>query len=277
MPIDSAHKSGWSTQELADLAGTTVKTVRHYHSIGLLTEPERAANGYKRYATTHLVRLLRIRRLVDLGLPLSEIAGLEASDTGLEQTFRALDARFEESIARQQRIRAELAAILGRSTLVDLPPGFDRTVGERSEAIRMFLLLSDRLLDPPMVETFRTMMEHPDSATAVDFDALTEDASDETRQDLAERCVTEIVLNRPSHAHLRELADRATTGPDRANWQIIIQALMELNTPVQNDVLRRMHTLLRSHGIMRPEPRSGCLGEPRKSAPSRHGQGQLPG
>lgn len=37
----------WSTQQLADLAGTTVNTVRHYHRLGLLDEPERQGNGYK--------------------------------------------------------------------------------------------------------------------------------------------------------------------------------------------------------------------------------------
>ncbi|WP_433560110.1 MerR family DNA-binding transcriptional regulator [Pseudonocardia xinjiangensis] len=26
----------WSTRELADLAGTTVRAVRHYHDVGLL-------------------------------------------------------------------------------------------------------------------------------------------------------------------------------------------------------------------------------------------------
>ncbi|MBE1592289.1 putative MFS family arabinose efflux permease [Nonomuraea angiospora] len=30
---------GWSTREVAELAGTTLKTVRHYHDIGLLEEP----------------------------------------------------------------------------------------------------------------------------------------------------------------------------------------------------------------------------------------------
>ena len=32
---------GWSTREVAQLAGTTLRTVRHYHEIGLLDEPER--------------------------------------------------------------------------------------------------------------------------------------------------------------------------------------------------------------------------------------------
>src|SRR6185312_16235456 len=31
----------WSTSELAHLAGTTARTVRHYHDVGLLEEPRR--------------------------------------------------------------------------------------------------------------------------------------------------------------------------------------------------------------------------------------------
>ncbi|MGP9539942.1 MerR family DNA-binding transcriptional regulator, partial [Brachybacterium sp. AOP43-C2-M15] len=39
----------WSTSELAGIAGTTVKTIRYYHHIGVLPEPDRASNGYKQY------------------------------------------------------------------------------------------------------------------------------------------------------------------------------------------------------------------------------------
>ena len=60
----------WSTRQLAELTGTTLRTVRHYHEVGLLAEPERRANGYKQYGVAHLVRLLRIKRLTDLGLSL---------------------------------------------------------------------------------------------------------------------------------------------------------------------------------------------------------------
>src|SRR5690606_8663333 len=54
----------WSTRELAELAQTTVNTIRHYHHLGLLAEPARKDNGYKQYGVKHLARLLRIRRLV---------------------------------------------------------------------------------------------------------------------------------------------------------------------------------------------------------------------
>ena len=63
----------WSTREIAELAGTTVNTVRHYHQVGLLEQPDRMSNGYKQYQVRHLVRLLKIRRLRDLDVPLDQI------------------------------------------------------------------------------------------------------------------------------------------------------------------------------------------------------------
>ena len=70
----------WSTREIAELAGTSLRAVRHYHEVGLLAEPERRANGYKQYGVRHLVRLLRVKRLVDLGFSLNQIA--ETVDEG---------------------------------------------------------------------------------------------------------------------------------------------------------------------------------------------------
>jgi DNA-binding transcriptional MerR regulator len=64
----------WSTREIADLAGNSLRAVRCYHEIGLLAEPERHPNGYKQYGVTHLLRLLRIKRLVDLGFSPAGIA-----------------------------------------------------------------------------------------------------------------------------------------------------------------------------------------------------------
>jgi hypothetical protein len=74
----SDHAKGWShlawsTRQLAELAGTTVKAVRHYHRVALLDEPERTTNNDKQYDVSHLVRLLRIIRLTDLDVQLARI------------------------------------------------------------------------------------------------------------------------------------------------------------------------------------------------------------
>jgi len=110
----------WSTRQLAELAGTSLRTVRHYHEVGLLEEPKRRANGYKQYGVAHLVRVLRVKRLTDLGLSLSEIAAMGDADEHPEEALRKLDAELAETIERVQRIRAELSLILREDQLLDV-------------------------------------------------------------------------------------------------------------------------------------------------------------
>src|ERR1044072_1219074 len=98
----------WSTRQLAELAGTSLRAVRHYHEVGLLEEPERRANGYKQYGVAHLVRLLRIKRLVALGFSLSRIATMGDSDDPPEQALRPLDAELATTVERLERARVEL-------------------------------------------------------------------------------------------------------------------------------------------------------------------------
>ena len=64
------------SNEVAKLAGVTVRTLRHYHQLGLLAEPERSENGYRDYAATDVARVLRIKRLASLGFPLARIGAI---------------------------------------------------------------------------------------------------------------------------------------------------------------------------------------------------------
>ena len=59
--------------EVAALVGVSPKTIRYYHEVGLLGEPERTEAGYRLYTAQDLLRLQRIRRLRALGLPLERI------------------------------------------------------------------------------------------------------------------------------------------------------------------------------------------------------------
>lgn len=98
--------------ELADLAGTTTRAIRHYHSIGLLTEPPRDGSGYRRYGCEHLIRLVRIRRLRTLGMPLEQIAahlsGTSDERGNLQVSLRSLaddiSLQIEELQALRQRV-----------------------------------------------------------------------------------------------------------------------------------------------------------------------------
>ena len=59
--------------QIARLTGTTVRTVRYYHSLGLLPVPEERG-GWRDYELSHVARLSRIRWLAQAGLPLETIA-----------------------------------------------------------------------------------------------------------------------------------------------------------------------------------------------------------
>ena len=64
----------WSIQQIAKLAGTTSRTLRHYDDIGLLSPSSVGRNGYRYYDQAALVRLQRILLLRELGLGLPQIA-----------------------------------------------------------------------------------------------------------------------------------------------------------------------------------------------------------
>ncbi|MFT4212477.1 MAG: TipAS antibiotic-recognition domain-containing protein [Microbacterium sp.] len=66
----------WSIQEVARLAGTTSRTLRHYDAIGLLHPLGTGPNGYRRYGPDELLRLQRILLLRELGLGLPQIAAV---------------------------------------------------------------------------------------------------------------------------------------------------------------------------------------------------------
>ena len=127
--------------ELAAIAGTTVRALRHYHRLGLLPEPPRTAGGYRSYGVLDLVLLLRIRRFAALGVPLNRIGALleagsgggggQGSQADLDALDAELTARIEELTERRERLRAARAAA-PRTPDLDVP----RAVAGYAERLR---------------------------------------------------------------------------------------------------------------------------------------------
>lgn len=229
----------WSTSQLAELAGTTLKAVRHYHQVGLLDEPERAANGYKKYGVPHLVRLLQIKRLVDLGVPLAQIATIGQAEDGPEEALKLLDAELAQSIEKLQRVRAELAVILRHRAPAELPSGFSSVGRDLSEADRSLIMIYSRIFDDASMDDLRTMMQRaPRTAEDREFDALAADADEATRRDLAERFAPQIRSMQEQYPWMRGPGLTARRGAASAQ-STVVQAMADLYNPAQLDVMRR--------------------------------------
>ncbi|WP_369394473.1 MerR family transcriptional regulator [Streptomyces sp. CG1] len=110
----------------------TVKTLRHYHEIGLLepadVDPQ---TGYRRYSAEQIPTAQVVRRFRDLGMPLEKIRTiLTAPDVATRNRhISAHLRRLEGELSRTQRAVAALHDLLTPPTSEDAPPIELRNVG----------------------------------------------------------------------------------------------------------------------------------------------------
>ncbi|WP_250032697.1 MerR family transcriptional regulator [Paractinoplanes maris] len=229
----------WSTHQLAELAGATVNTIRHYHRVGILEEPERRHNGYKQYEIRHLIRLLRIRRLVELGVPLNQIG----SDGDIDpELLRRIDADLAAEAERLARTRSDLAVILRDGAPADMPAGFESLARRLSASDTSLIHVYTRLYDDGAMNDLREMAGSDISAADEDFDALPPDADDETRQGLAEKLAPSIVRHLIAYPWLSDPADHVSNSA-QVTQRTFVDAVVALYNPAQVDVLGRASVL----------------------------------
>ncbi|MEC3953358.1 MerR family transcriptional regulator [Nocardia sp. CDC153] len=104
----------WTIQQLADSAGVTSRTLRHYDDIGLLPPVRVGHNGYRFYDADSVARLQRILLLRELGLSLPVIAEVldreRDEDKALGAHLRLLEAERARLDARIRALRHTLDA-----------------------------------------------------------------------------------------------------------------------------------------------------------------------
>lgn len=207
------------SKELADLAGVTVRALRHYHQLGLLPEPPRAKNGYREYGAVDLARVLRIKRLSSLGISLQQVAEMLAEEQDsagrgaadgaqvhtTDDALADLDRELAAQIEHLQRKRRIIAELRERAIDPDVPPVFGehlaqlRGAGASSGLVdyeRSGLLLVDRFFDESSEEAeavsqfFELVGEARSVEAYVEFNErmlnLPPDASDEECERLAD-------------------------------------------------------------------------------------------
>ena len=91
---------GFTIGQVATAGGVNVETIRYYQQLGLLAQPPRPRQGYRRYPAETVRRVHFIKRAQQLGFSLEEIARLLALEEG-------------ESCAKARALAEEKLALIG--------------------------------------------------------------------------------------------------------------------------------------------------------------------
>ncbi|TLM87051.1 TipAS antibiotic-recognition domain-containing protein [Pseudarthrobacter sp. NamE5] len=116
----SSARQDWPIQEVARIAGTTSRTLRHYDEVGLLAPSRVGSNGYRYYDSNALLQLQRILLLRELGLGLPAIAEVFRQQT---DTVQALSHHLDWLGQEQQRLARQMASV--RQTIETVKGGGD--------------------------------------------------------------------------------------------------------------------------------------------------------
>ncbi len=108
----------YSIQEIARVANTTSRTLRHYDEVGLVRPSRMGENGYRYYNREALVRLQRVLMLRELGLGIPAIAELLADQT---DDVTALESHLVWLELEQKRIARQMASV--KKTIEEMKGG----------------------------------------------------------------------------------------------------------------------------------------------------------
>jgi len=125
----------------------SVKTLRHYHRVGLLAPADvDAGTGYRRYTTGQIPTAQVIRRFRDLDMPLDQIhAVLEAPDLRTRnELISAHLASLEQNLARTQSAVASLRGLLAGPAAV-APVSHRRVGATMAAAVTAVVTMGDLL------------------------------------------------------------------------------------------------------------------------------------
>lgn len=94
----------FTVKDLSGIAGVSIKTLHHYHKIGLLTPNEISETGYRYYGIEEINRLQEILFYKELDIPLLEIKNLLEEESNRVATLGKQMILFEKKILRYQQL-----------------------------------------------------------------------------------------------------------------------------------------------------------------------------
>jgi len=140
--------------EVAELTGTTPRTIRYYEEIGLLgSAGDREQGKHRSYTEADVERIREIVRLRDLlGLSLEQLCQLVEAETARAEIRRELGETDEPSrrreLLRQAHVHIETQLGLVRERLIELNDLHEQLVYKQQLVVEKIGALSDDI-DPP--------------------------------------------------------------------------------------------------------------------------------
>lgn len=103
--MQQKDKAFFRTGEFAQMAGVTIRALRHYDDIGLLHPSVRSESGYRLYSEEDLGRLQHIQTLKFIGLSLDEIQEIIKNNfTSLKRSLQAQRRTLDEKIRHLRKV-----------------------------------------------------------------------------------------------------------------------------------------------------------------------------
>jgi DNA-binding transcriptional MerR regulator len=234
-------------KDLADLADTTVRTIRYYHQLGLLAVPE-TGSTWRAYGFTHLTRLMRIRWLVESGVPLIEVPHMLGAPSSLgeretvmedlDAVLASIDEKMHLLAVQRQRVETLRDRVTTQGRLSPLPEPVVRlyaAVLERPLPLELLEMMS-RERDLLELACYRGAM--PEDVTRL-LEALQDDDLDELLglwQECHQLAMTAGArLSQPAREEVHALAGRTVALAARVEADATVRLLRraaDLNRPV---------------------------------------------
>lgn len=98
---------------VADLLGVSVRTLHHWHQVGVAVPSDRSTAGYRLYSEADVARLRRVLLFRDLGVPLQSIPDLLVAGTAVRrQELEDRRAELGAKILHLQELEREVGLLL---------------------------------------------------------------------------------------------------------------------------------------------------------------------
>jgi DNA-binding transcriptional MerR regulator len=118
--------------DVAERVGLSLRTVRYYEEVGVLTPPTRTSGGFRLYSEDHIAQLLTIKQMKPLDFSIEEMRELLEARATLESSSSARKrAAARETLERFAALAAARCTDLRKR--LDSAESFAREISKEAE------------------------------------------------------------------------------------------------------------------------------------------------